>query len=132
LDYVRTVNGFTTVHATLDQPQRWAYVFDKLAAAASFACQETALCFFGHTHVPMVFIQHGVVLGGSFSKLKIEPGKKYFVNAGSVGQPRDHNRKAAYVSYDMAAATIELRRINYDIGTAGQKILAIPPLRPGP
>ncbi len=130
LEYVRTVSGFTIVHATLDQPQRWGYVFDKLAAAASFACQETALCFFGHTHVPMVFIQHGVVLGGRFSKLKIEPGKKYFANVGSVGQPRDQNPKAAYVIYDMGAATIELRRLDYDIGTAGQKILAIPPLIP--
>ncbi len=36
LKYVRMVTNFTIVHATLDGPQRWGYVFDKLAAAASF------------------------------------------------------------------------------------------------
>ena len=36
LKYSRMVTNFTIVHATLDGPQRWGYVFDKLAAAASF------------------------------------------------------------------------------------------------
>jgi predicted phosphodiesterase len=36
LKYLRMVTNFTIVHATLDGPQRWGYVFDKLAAAASF------------------------------------------------------------------------------------------------
>jgi len=40
LKYVRMVTSFTTVHATLDGPQRWGYVFDKLAAAASFYLSE--------------------------------------------------------------------------------------------
>src|SRR5258708_21872286 len=57
LPYVLELDGFTIVHATLDSPQRWGYVFDKLAAAASFAYQKTSLCFFGHTHVPLAFIQ---------------------------------------------------------------------------
>ncbi|MDB6109772.1 MAG: metallo-dependent phosphatase-like [Pedosphaera sp.] len=36
LKYFRMVTSFSMVHATLDGPQRWGYVFDKLAAAASF------------------------------------------------------------------------------------------------
>ena len=51
------------VHATLDGPQRWGYVFDKLAAAASFTYQNTAVCFFGHTHVPVAFIRDTQVQG---------------------------------------------------------------------
>ena len=31
LPYVRAVEGFTIVHATLESPERWAYVFDTLA-----------------------------------------------------------------------------------------------------
>jgi predicted phosphodiesterase len=129
LKYFRLVTSFSMVHATLDGPQRWGYVFDKLAAAASFTYQNTAVCFFGHTHVPVAFIRDTVVKGGTYSKFKVEPGRKYFVNVGSVGQPRDNNPKAAYVIYDMDEGTIELRRLDYDIATAQKKILdaGLPP-----
>ncbi|HEX5222269.1 MAG TPA: metallophosphoesterase family protein [Verrucomicrobiae bacterium] len=124
LKYTRMVTNFTIVHATLDGPQRWGYVFDKLAAAASFTYQNTSVCFFGHTHVPVAFMKDSMVRGGTYSKFKLEPGKKYFVNVGAVGQPRDNNPKAAYVVYDTNEATIELRRLEYDIAAAQKKILA--------
>ncbi|MGN6386503.1 MAG: metallophosphoesterase family protein [Verrucomicrobiota bacterium] len=124
LRYIRLVASFSIVHATLDGPQRWGYVFDKLAAAASFTYQNTSVCFFGHTHVPVAFIRDAVVRGGTYSKFKVEPGKKYFVNVGSVGQPRDGNPKAAYVVYDLDEGSIELRRLDYDMATTQQKILA--------
>lgn len=124
LRYVRLVASFTMVHATLDVPQRWGYVFDKLAAAASFTYQNTGVCFFGHTHVPVAFIKDSTIRGGTYSKFKVESGRKYFVNVGSVGQPRDLNPKAAYVVYDLDEQTIELRRLDYDIETAQKKILA--------
>ena len=124
LKYSRMVGNFTIVHATLDAPQRWGYVFDKLAAAASFPYQNTQVCFFGHTHVPVAFMRDSVVRGGTYSKFKIDVSKKYFVNVGAVGQPRDNNPKAAYVVYDTDAGTIELRRLDYDIPTTQEKIRA--------
>lgn len=124
LKYIRLIRTFTIVHATLDAPQRWGYVFDKLMAAASFTYQNTNVCFFGHTHVPLAFVRDSVVRGGTYSKFKVEPGKKYFVNVSSVGQPRDNNPKAGYVIYDMDEMTIELRRVDYDIKKAQAKILA--------
>jgi predicted phosphodiesterase len=124
LKYSRMVANFTIVHATLDAPQRWGYVFDKLAAAASFPYQNTAICFFGHTHVPVAFMRDTAVRGGTYSKFKIDPAKKYFINVGAVGQPRDNNPKAGYVVYDMDAGTIELRRLDYDIATTQKKIIA--------
>lgn len=123
LKYLRLVANFTIVHATLDVPQRWGYVFDKLAAAASFTYQNTSVCFFGHTHVPVAFIRDTVVRGGTYSKFKVEPGRKYFVNVGSIGQSRDGVAKATYVIYDMNEGTIELRRLDYDIPTTQRKIL---------
>lgn len=122
LDYVRKVENFMIVHATLDAPERWGYVFDRLAAASSFAHQKTQITFFGHTHVPVAFVQDSVVRGGTYTKFKIEAGKKYFINVGSVGQPRDNNRKAAYVVYDLEKNTVELRRVDYDIDAAQKKI----------
>jgi predicted phosphodiesterase len=124
LKYTRMVANFTIVHATLDAPQRWGYVFDKLAAAASFPYQNTQICFFGHTHVPVAFMRDTAVRGGTYSKFKIDPAKKYFINVGAVGQPRDNNPKAGYVVYDTDAGTIELRRLDYDIATTQAKIRA--------
>ena len=124
LKNMRMVTSFTIVHATLDAPQRWGYVFDKLAAAASFTYQNTSVCFFGHTHVPVAFMRDTMVRGGTYSKFKIEAGKNYFINVGAVGQPRDNNPKAGYVVYDMNEGTVELRRLDYDIPAAQKKILA--------
>jgi len=123
LPYVLTVDDFTIVHATLDAPERWGYVFDKLAATASLAQQNTQICFYGHTHVPVAFIRDNkAVRGGTYSKFLIETGKRYFINVGSVGHPRDNNPKAAYVIYDPDQRSIELRRVAYDIATAQRKI----------
>ena len=124
LPYVRTIENFTIVHATLEGPERWGYVFDKLAAASSLTQQNTPLCFFGHTHVPIAFIKGNLVRGGTYTKFKIEPGKRYFVNPGAVGQPRDNDPRAAYVVYEMDQGTIELRRVVYGIATTQRKIHA--------
>jgi predicted phosphodiesterase len=121
LEYVRQIDGFTIVHATLDGPQRWGYVFEILAATASLACQSTPVCFFGHTHVPVAFVRDNMVRGGTYSKFRVEPGRQYFIGVGAVGQPRDNNPKAAYVVYDMHGESIELRRVGYDMGAAQKK-----------
>jgi diadenosine tetraphosphatase ApaH/serine/threonine PP2A family protein phosphatase len=125
LEHVKIVAGFTIVHATLDGPERWGYVFDRLAATASLTHQNTNVCFFGHTNVPVAFIRDSVVRGGTYSKFKIEPGRKYFVNVGAVGQPRDGDPRAAYVVYDLDEGTIELRRLDYDWPGAQGKVEAL-------
>ena len=110
------------VHGTLDNPEMWGYVFDKLEAEANFAYQMCSVCFFGHTHVPLAFEKAGIVRGGLYNRLQIVAGRKYFINVGSVGQPRDGDPRAAYAIYDMAANVVELRRVEYDIAGAQAKI----------
>ena len=122
LPYVAGVEGLTIVHATLDSPALWTYAFDAFSASASLTCQETTVCFFGHTHVPVAFVKGASLKGSSFQKLKIEPGSKYFINPGSVGQPRDSDPRAAYVIYDWDGQTVELRRVEYDIASTQAKI----------
>src|SRR5579884_1596034 len=110
------------VHATLDTPGQWGYVFNTLDAAASFTYQRTTLCFFGHTHVPMVFIRDESVRREKLERVRIEPAKKYFINTGSVGQPRDGNWRAAYCIYDKENQLVEQVRVKYDLATAQKKI----------
>jgi diadenosine tetraphosphatase ApaH/serine/threonine PP2A family protein phosphatase len=119
----RQVRDFTIVHATLDTPEQWGYVFNNLDAAASFTYQQTTVCFFGHTHVPMGFIRDGGVQRQRIDKLRIDPSKKYFINVGSVGQPRDGDWHAAYCIYHIESNVVEQRRVKYDLETAQKKII---------
>ena len=125
LKYVRNIESFTMVHATLDLPERWAYVFDRLAAQSSFNYQHTPVCFNGHTHVPVAFVRGPTgINGGLYTKIKIEVGRKYFINVGSIGQPRDRNPKSSYVIFDLDNNVIEIHRLDYDIATTQKKIHA--------
>jgi predicted phosphodiesterase len=119
----KQVRDFTIVHATLDTPAQWGYVFNNLDAAASFTYQHTTVCFFGHTHVPMVFIRDDGVRRESIEHIRIESTKKYFINMGSVGQPRDGNWRAAYCIYDMENNLVEQFRVKYDLAVAQRKII---------
>ena len=123
LKMVRQVRDFTIVHATLDTPHKWGYVFNQLDAAASFNYQHTQLCFYGHTHAPRAYIRDGSVKSQLLDKLTLEPGKKYFINSGSVGQPRDGDWHASYVLYYPDRQLLELRRLEYDIFKAQDKII---------
>jgi len=120
---VRQVEDFTIVHSTLDQPNVWNYVTNKFDAMSNFSYQFTQVCFHGHTHVPRVFTRGARVQEVKPESIAIEDGMKYFINAGSVGQPRDGDWRASYCIYDMEKKVIYFRRLEYDIKTTQQKIL---------
>ncbi len=123
LPFVKTAMGVSIVHATMDNPESFGYVFDHLQAESNFICQKTPLCFYGHTHCPMIFEKQ---MGGIY---RIDPqdftlpiGRKYFINVGSVGQPRDGDPRAAYVTYDPAKRTVRFHRLEYDVAAAQERI----------
>jgi diadenosine tetraphosphatase ApaH/serine/threonine PP2A family protein phosphatase len=104
-------------------PQSWGYVFDRLAAASSMSYQTTSVCFFGHTHVPLAFIKEGPVrTEHGWNTVEIKPGCRYFINVGSIGQPRDGNPKTGYVIYDTDAKRVQIKRLDYDIAAVQYKI----------
>ena len=120
----RQVHDFTIVHASLDAPEQWGYVFNNLDAAASFTYQDTTVCFFGHTHVPGAFIRdEDGIRRVRIEQLRIEMNKKYFINTGSVGQPRDSDWRAAYCVYDTEKNVVEQHRVKYDLSAAQEKIV---------
>ena len=124
LALTRQVRDFTIVHATLDTPAEWGYVFSNLDAVASFTYQHTTLCFFGHTHVASAFVRGDGVNRIRVEQLMIEPGKKYFINTGSVGQPRDGDPRAAYCIYHVDRNLVQQRRVKYNVPAAQKKIIA--------
>lgn len=122
LKMVRQVRDYTIVHATLDTPTGWGYVTNKFDAMASFSYQYTPVCFFGHTHTPVTYVKSMSVEVDRSPVVEIELGKKYFINVGSVGQPRDGDPRPSYCIYDMGAHRVVNRRIEYDRATAQKKI----------
>jgi diadenosine tetraphosphatase ApaH/serine/threonine PP2A family protein phosphatase len=130
LRMVRQVSDFTVVHSTLDQPSHWNYVTNRFDAMSNFSYQFTQLCFHGHTHVPRVYIKSDRVQEVSSESVTIEDGVKYFINAGSVGQPRDGDWRACYAIYDMNHRVVVFRRVEYDIAKTQAKIRAagLPPM----
>lgn len=123
LKYSAVVAGFSVVHSTLDMPDKWGYVFDNLEADANFAYQTTSICFHGHTHVPVVYEKQGRVTRSQPEKFKVQIGRKYFINVGSVGQPRDGDPRTCYAVYDMQNKSIEFVRLPYDIEKTQRKII---------
>jgi len=121
----------TLVHGTLHQPGDFNYMADSYAARETFRLLETNVCFLGHSHIAGIFIKYkdGRIDYQADTPLNLEDGRKYIVNAGSVGQPRDGNPKAAYCIYDTGKKEIQIKRISYDIKAASRKIIdaGLPP-----
>ncbi len=84
-------------------------------------------CFVGHTHVPGVFTEpHAFYSPDEIDHTYELDGRKTLCNVGSVGQPRDGDRRACYVLFD--GKTVRFRRVEYDCDATAQKIYAFPDL----
>ena len=104
-----------------------AYILSEEEAILSFRASGSAICFFGHSHIPSVFaetargVDLGVVAEDGVS-LPLQPGQRYLINPGSVGQPRDRNPAASYALYDAEKRVVHFHRVPYDIEKAREKI----------
>ncbi len=120
--------GLTVVHSSLDNPKSFRYIFDTQEALDNFAAQRSRFCFHGHTHVPCIFQRNanGTIIRHTAEDCTLDKDV-YFINVGSVGQPRDNNCMACYVIFDMSDvnhASLKFRRVDYDIGRAIERIQA--------
>ena len=139
----------TIVHATLDSPENWGYIFDVHHAADNFAYQFTQICYCGHSHVPVAFHKKPITavnersieeipawvynekLGDNnfdFTQpdsltVEVQVGFKYLFNVGSIGQPRNHDPRASFAVLDTEERTITRYRLPYDIASQQNKII---------
>lgn len=103
------------------------YILDKDGAARAFEQTDAGIVFVGHTHIAEYWVrdadgaighrhmQHG-------GELTLEPEKRYIIDVGSVGQPRDLNPKACYVTYDPQERRVEWIRYDYPIEEVQRKM----------
>ncbi len=106
----------TFVHATPSHPTEWTYVLTMEEAQQSFRSFSTAVCFIGHTHIP-------IVIGEDLSVDVFRKGGRFLINVGSVGQPRDRNPKASFGLLDTDTWSYRLIRLEYDVQQTAEAII---------
>ncbi|MEI6563041.1 MAG: metallophosphoesterase family protein [bacterium] len=123
LKFIRTFpltligDGFRCSHSEFSEPASFDYVLEAAEALPSWKATDSDLLIVGHTHERAIF-----VLGNSGIPRVVEPqdftvdaGKRYFVNVGSVGQPRGKDHRASYCIYDTETRSIYWRRVMFDV-----------------
>jgi len=104
------------------------YIFHHLQALAAFRRSDGWLTFFGHTHIPAIWTfgnneLRGEAIPDENYELSLEKDKRYLINPGAVGQPRDYIPKSSLAIFDSDEMKIRFFRVNYDIKSAQTKIL---------
>jgi diadenosine tetraphosphatase ApaH/serine/threonine PP2A family protein phosphatase len=114
-------------HATPIDPMSFGYVRTLEDVAEVLSAIGQRFCFVGHTHLPALVRmdeKKGKLEIVHENQVRIEDGFRYFVNVGSIGQPRDSNPDACMVILDEEAETLEFLRVPYDISASQNKILS--------
>lgn len=123
------INGFQILHGSpLDEDE---YVTSEREVAQVAPYLDCSVSFFGHTHLQSAFLCHrnGVKQIAHRNsetyeeQIALENDVNYLINPGSVGQPRDGDRRAGYAIYAPEESLVTLCRVEYDVATAQRKIL---------
>ena len=120
------------VHASVDSPELWRYVYDERAATASLdaaaAWPGVRYVFGGHVHEQSLYYR-GAADG--LMKFVPQPGvavpvpahRQWLGTIGSVGQPRDGKAEAMYALMDTERSQLTYHRVPYDHHSAAEAIL---------
>ena len=105
-------------------------ITDDAKMKANWACMEEPVCFVGHSHVPAVYFEDRRLFRPKGTEGPYELGVsarlRAIVNVGSIGQPRDGDKRLSYVLFDGRAITFV--RLEYDVERAVADIQAVPAL----
>ncbi len=112
------------VHSSPHCPGEFSYIQTLYDASVAFGELDRGLAFIGHSHVPVIFVNSDPVDYLVAEEFDVPPGKKVIVNVGSVGQPRDLDPRASYVVLDTEQRKLFMRRVEYDIEAAAERIAA--------
>jgi diadenosine tetraphosphatase ApaH/serine/threonine PP2A family protein phosphatase len=118
-------------HASARDPV-WEYVLDGEAALATLELTSEPAVLVGHSHIALAISLAGDELGGGLAPGGSDfelAGARWLLNPGSVGQPRDGDRRAAWLMLDLETRRAQFRRVEYDVERTQREILAagLPP-----
>lgn len=110
-------NNLRCAHGNFADPGRFEYIFEPEDALSSFKSCNESILFTGHSHVPGIFVvgKSGKAHWLEPQDFVVEDKKRYIVNVGSIGQPRDNDIRASYCIFDTDNKDILFRKIPFDI-----------------
>jgi diadenosine tetraphosphatase ApaH/serine/threonine PP2A family protein phosphatase len=112
------------VHGSPYRPDEWNYIWSSLDAEQAFFALEFGVCFVGHTHTPRIDVfGKGELSFAEGIPVALDDTDRYIINPGSVGQPRDGDRRAAFCLFDTDMGTITLLRCEYDVEAEARDII---------
>jgi predicted phosphodiesterase len=123
--------GIVLVHGAFQDEDE--YVFTPAQALDGLLDSTAEVTFFGHTHHQGGFSYKDSQLevlqirprnSESFAALRLEHPRRYLLNPGSIGQPRDGDARAAFVIADLDHQTVEFWRVPYDIAAVQERMRA--------
>ncbi len=120
LDKMYFVHGFPP-----DQVNGYLFEVSDKKIDHYFSVTQNQICFVGHTHLLSLVSWDGTEASRqkiSKGHYKLDKEKKYIVNAGSVGQPRDKNHSSKYVIWDDEKYDLEVVYVSYDSTPTREKI----------
>lgn len=125
LPHTAEIEGAVLAHGDLTAPAEFNYIDSEDAAAANFAATDASLVFVGHTHVPGIYLtgQSGRVYALGAEDFVREDGKRYIVNVGSVGYPRESGGRcySSYALYDTADGSVRFRSLPFAVASVLQR-----------
>ena len=125
LDHVYAGDGFLAAHGDFTDPQKFYYIQDESDAKANFESTDAQLMFVGHTHTPQLFLtgQSGKVYKLEPTDFVVEDGKRYIVNPGSVGYPRENNGTclSSYAIYDSSDKSVTFQTLPFAVSSVLQR-----------
>ena len=86
------------------------------------------LCFTGHNHRAFLGTEDAFIYPHEVVSRFHVRGRKLYVCIGSVGQPRDDDPRACYVTFD--GDSVEYHRLVYDVESTARLMRKIPQLHP--
>ena len=116
--------GLELYHASPLDPV-WEYVLTEEAAHAALDATKAPAVLVGHSHVALALTpENGEIAGGlAPDGASAEFGERRFLlNPGSVGQPRDGDPRAAFLLLDLDARRAEFHRVGYPIEQTQREI----------
>jgi diadenosine tetraphosphatase ApaH/serine/threonine PP2A family protein phosphatase len=125
---VEVDSRFMVAHGSPLEPI-WEYLLTHEQAETNFTAFSQQVCFIGHSHVQLFFRQRAGVsrperhLCENGETIDLEADCRFFINPGSVGQPRDKDPRAAYAMLDTEAGTVRFHRVEYDIGRTQRQMI---------
>jgi diadenosine tetraphosphatase ApaH/serine/threonine PP2A family protein phosphatase len=117
-------DGAELFHASARDPV-WEYILSGEAAADTLELTSAPVVLVGHSHVALAIGLRGGRLSGGIARAGKEvelDGSRWLLNPGSVGQPRDGDHRAAYLTVDLETGEAGWRRVDYDVRAAQQAI----------